>query len=45
MAGILYLLPNRIADRAVEETLPAGTLAVLRQKQYFLAEKAKSARS
>lgn len=45
MAGILYLLPNRIADRDVEETLPAGTLAVLRQTQYFLAENAKSARS
>ena len=45
MPGILYLLPNRIADRAVEETLPAGTLDVLRQTQYFLAENAKSARS
>lgn len=45
MAGILYLLPNRIADRSVEETLPSGTLAVLRQTQYFLAENAKSARS
>lgn len=41
----LYLLPNRIADRAVEETIPAHTLSVLRATRYFLAENAKSARA
>lgn len=45
MAGTLYLLPNRIADRPVEETLPETTLAILRSTQYFLAENAKSARA
>ena len=45
MAATLYLLPNRIADRPVEETLPASTLAVLRSTEYFLAENAKSARA
>ncbi len=45
MSGTLYLLPNRIADRPVEETLPASTLAILRSTRYFLAENAKSARA
>lgn len=45
MAATLYLLPNRIADRPVEETLPASTLAILRSTEYFLAENAKSART
>lgn len=45
MAGILYLLPNRIAERPVEETIPAATLKVLRNTRYFLAEDAKSARA
>ena len=45
MPGTLYLLPNQIADRPVEETLPASTLAVLRSTHYFLAENAKSARA
>ena len=45
MTGILYLLPNRIADRAVEETIPAQTLAILRSTEYFLAENAKTARA
>ena len=41
----LYLLPNRIAEGDVTDTLPASTLNVLRQTQYFLAENAKSARA
>lgn len=41
----LYLLPNRIADRPVEETIPTKTLDVLRSTRYFLAENAKSARA
>ena len=41
----LYLLPNRIADGDVEETIPTSTLNVLRNTQYFLAENAKSARA
>lgn len=45
MSGTLYLLPNRIAERPVEETLPASTLEVLRQTRVFLAENAKSARA
>ena len=45
MPGTLYLLPNRIADRSVEETIPLYTLNILRHTQYFLAENAKSART
>ena len=45
MPGTLYLLPNRIADRPVEETIPLYTLNVLHHTQYFLAENAKSART
>ena len=45
MTGILYLLPNRIAERAVEETIPAQTLAILHSTEYFLAENAKTARA
>lgn len=45
MTATLYLLPNRIADRPVEETLPASTLEVLRKTRFFLAENAKSARA
>ena len=45
MPGTLYLLPNRIADRPVEETIPLYTLNILRHTQYFLAENAKSART
>ena len=45
MPGILYLLPNRIAERPVEETIPAATLEVLRKTRYFLAEDAKSVRA
>ena len=45
MSGTLYLLPNRIAERPVEETIPTHTLNVLRRTEYFLAENAKSARA
>ena len=45
MTATLYLLPNRIAERPVEETIPAYTLEVLRRTQFFLAENAKSARA
>ena len=45
MTATLYLLPNRIAERPVEETLPASTLEVLRATRCFLAENAKSARA
>lgn len=45
MPATLYLLPNRISDRPVEETLPAATLSILRQTRIFLAENAKSARA
>lgn len=45
MTATLYLLPNRIAERPVEETLPAFTLEVLRMTRCFLAENAKSARA
>ena len=45
MTTTLYLLPNRIAERPVEETIPAYTLEVLRRTQFFLAENAKSARA
>lgn len=45
MTGTLYLLPNRIAERPVEETIPTYTLEVLRRTQFFLAENAKSARA
>ena len=41
----LYLLPNRIAERPVAETIPPATLAALRATTYFLAECAKSARA
>ena len=45
MSGTLYLLPNRIAERPVIETIPQRTLEVLRQTRVFLAENAKSARA
>jgi 16S rRNA (cytidine1402-2'-O)-methyltransferase len=45
MPATLYLLPNRISDRPVEETLPAATLSILRQTRIFLAENAKSTRA
>lgn len=45
MAGVLYMLPNRIADGAAELTLPAATLAAARSCKYFLAENAKSVRA
>ena len=41
----LYLLPNRIAERPVEETIPTKTLAVLRSTRSFFDENAKSARA
>lgn len=41
----LYLLPNRIAERPVTETIPPATLLALRNTTYFLAENAKSARA
>ena len=41
----LFLLPNQIAEGDVQDTIPATTLAVLRQTRYFLAENAKSARA
>lgn len=43
--GTLYLLPAPIADVPPEDVLPAGTLAVARRLDYFLAENAKSARA
>lgn len=45
MQGTLYLLPNRIAETPVEETIPPKTLAVLRNTRYFLAENAKTVRA
>lgn len=45
MPGIVYMLPNRIAERPLCETLPEGTLAKARECDYFLAENAKSARA
>ena len=44
MAGTLFMLPNRIAERSVEETIPQGVLQKARSARYFLAENAKSAR-
>ena len=44
MPGTLYMLPNRIADRPVDETIPQGVLETARRTRYFLAENAKSAR-
>lgn len=47
-AGVLYLLPTPLAradTTAVDRVLPAGTLAVARRLDYFLAENAKSARA
>ncbi len=41
----LYLLPNRIAEGAVAETIPSATLKALRKTTVFLAENAKSARA
>lgn len=45
MSGTLYLLPNRVAEGAVEDVLPPATLAVARRVEHFLAENAKSARA
>jgi 16S rRNA (cytidine1402-2'-O)-methyltransferase len=39
------MLPNRIAERDLTETIPEGTLAHARACRYFLAENAKSARA
>lgn len=39
------MLPNRIAERDLTETIPEGTLAQARACRYFLAENAKSARA
>ena len=44
MAGSLFMLPNRIADRPVAETIPEGVLQKARAARHFLAENAKSAR-
>ncbi len=38
------MLPNRIADRPVSETIPEAVLEKARSVRYFLAENAKSAR-
>jgi 16S rRNA (cytidine1402-2'-O)-methyltransferase len=43
--GTLYLLPTLIAEVPAEDVLPAGTLAVARRLDYFLAENAKGARA
>lgn len=43
--GTLYLLPTPIAAVPAEDVLPAGTLAVARRLDRFLAENAKSARA
>lgn len=45
MTGTLFLLPNRIADRPPQETLPEGVLQTARASHCFLAENAKSARA
>lgn len=45
MTGILHLLPNRISERDVRETLPDRVLETARKTDYFLAENAKSART
>lgn len=43
--GTLYLLPTLIAEVPAEDVLPAGTLAVARRLDRFIAENAKSARA
>ncbi|MEF9994993.1 MAG: SAM-dependent methyltransferase [Burkholderiaceae bacterium] len=45
MSGALVLLPNRVAAGAVEDVLPAPTIAAARRIEHFLAENAKSARA
>ncbi len=45
MAGVLYLLPNRIAENEAKEVLPDAVLEKARLSTYFLAENAKSARA
>ncbi len=43
--GTLYLLPTPIAEVPADNVLPAGTLAVARRLDCFLAESAKRARA
>lgn len=43
--GSVYLLPCGLHEGAALATLPAGTLAVARQTQHFLAENAKTTRA
>jgi 16S rRNA (cytidine1402-2'-O)-methyltransferase len=42
--GKLYLIPAPIGDGALDEVIPQGTLAMLRQLKYFVVEEVRTAR-
>ncbi len=42
--GNLYLIPALLADGSVESVLPEGTLAIIRQLNYFIVEEIRTAR-